>query len=64
MTSAEFRNARQSLGLTQAAWGFSLGISREQVAKIEGGKHPVTPTLAILIGLILDNHKKVSTARE
>lgn len=62
MNAPEFRNARQSLGLTQAAWGLSLGISREQVAKIEGGKHPVTPTLALLIAYVVADRKKLNTA--
>ena len=54
MTNIEFRDARKALGLTQHEWGLSLGISREQVAKLEGGKHPVTPTLAILAKMLLE----------
>jgi DNA-binding XRE family transcriptional regulator len=56
MTAAEFRHAREKVfGLTQSEWGRRLGISRVQVAKIEGGVHPVSPTLALLVGAYL-NH--------
>lgn len=49
MTNAEFRAARISFGLTQAAWGRMLGIGREYVAKIETGRVPVSSTIALLV---------------
>lgn len=54
MTPAEFRDARKTLGLTQSAWGLSLGIGREHVAKLEAGTAPVSATLAILVRLLLE----------
>jgi predicted transcriptional regulator len=53
MTATEFVSARKLLGLTQVAWGRELGISTAHVARIEGGGTPVTPTLAILVRLLL-----------
>jgi DNA-binding XRE family transcriptional regulator len=58
MTPAEFRDARKALGLTQAAWGLSLGIGREHVAKIETGRVPVSATLAILARLLVERHQE------
>jgi transcriptional regulator with XRE-family HTH domain len=52
MTPADFTAARKRLGLTQAQFAVELGISTAHVARIEGGG-TVTPTLAILVGLLL-----------
>jgi DNA-binding transcriptional regulator YiaG len=49
MFPADFRAARKSFGLTQAAWGRMLGIGREHVAKIETNKTPVSQTVALLV---------------
>jgi DNA-binding XRE family transcriptional regulator len=51
MTSEQFRTVRHSFGLTQQAWGLSLGIGREHVAKLEAGTMPVSRTVAILVAM-------------
>jgi DNA-binding XRE family transcriptional regulator len=53
MTPEQFRAARKSFGLTQAAWGLLLGIGREHVAKLEAGTMPVSRTVAILVAMYL-----------
>jgi predicted transcriptional regulator len=52
MTPADFRSIRRDLRLTQSEWGERLGIKREHVAKLEAGRATITPTIALLAGMI------------
>ena len=54
MTPADFRTIRRDLRLTQTEWGVRLGIKREHVAKLEAGRATITPTIALLAGMIRD----------
>lgn len=50
LTFAKFmRVARDSMGLTQDAFGKKFGLSRANVCDIEKGRHLVSATLAIKI---------------
>lgn len=42
MTAADFRAARAALGLSQAALADKLGLSKDQVSRIERGVYPVS----------------------
>lgn len=42
MTAADFRAARAALGLSQAALAEKLGLSKDQVSRIERGVYPVS----------------------
>jgi DNA-binding transcriptional regulator YiaG len=53
MTPADLRAARAASRLTQTEWGHLLGVGREHVAKLEGSVVPPSPTLAILIQIIM-----------
>lgn len=51
MTPSEFRAVRKTLSLTQDAFGAMIGISRDQVSRIENGA-PITPTMALAVRAI------------
>ena len=43
MTPADFRAARETLGLTQAQLADALGMQRRQIIRLEAGETPITP---------------------
>ena len=49
MTSAEYKQERQRLGLTQAALAALLGIARETVSRRENGKQQITEEAALAL---------------
>ena len=54
MTPAEFKEARQSLGLTAEAFASILGYTgASYIYKLEGGSKAVTPQAAIAIRAML-----------
>jgi DNA-binding XRE family transcriptional regulator len=53
MTPSDLRAARAASGLTQSEWGQLLGIGRQHVSSMERGVDPPSPTLAILIQIII-----------
>lgn len=42
MTPADFRAARETLGLTQAQLADALGMQRRQIIRLEAGETPIT----------------------
>lgn len=53
MTPAELRAARTSSGLTQPEWGYLLGVTRSQIAKIESGASRPSTTLVLMAHLVM-----------
>ena len=47
MTPAAFKQARQSLGLTQPALGAVLDYGQQHISGIESGKTPIPAAVAI-----------------
>jgi len=61
MTPTEFKQARQSLGLTQSRAAQWLGITLRNVQQWEAGERGVNPTAAILISAYLDGWRPQPT---
>jgi DNA-binding transcriptional regulator YiaG len=57
MTPQQFRQLRETLGLSQTAWAECLGVSRSTVAKIEGGRQSLTGTMARLAEAIRQGYR-------
>lgn len=57
MTPAEFHEARQTLGLTQAQLGEILGMVERQVRRLETGQSPIRPLVAREIERLLAARK-------
>ena len=53
MTSAEFRQARQSMGLTQQQAGRLLGMPQNAISRIESGDRQPTRQQAAAMRLLL-----------
>jgi len=49
MTSAELREARERLGLTQAELGARLGITKTSVYRMESGRQPILPVYELAV---------------
>jgi len=52
MSPDELKAARLAMGLSQAKLAKKLGVNRQAVYRWEKGLHPVSPTIAILIGYL------------
>jgi len=63
MTSADLRQLRLDLGLTQTEWGRWLGIGRRHVAKLEAGLEP-SETLRLLAEAYRDGWRPSPSAPE
>ena len=53
MTSAELREARQAMGLSQAAMSKRLGVSLRMYRYWEAGRWPVPETVALAVKYLL-----------
>ncbi len=53
MTPSQLKQARQSLGLTQAAMAKAMGIGTRKWERWEGGHSPISPEGAKLVEMIL-----------
>lgn len=53
MTPAQLKQARQRLGLTQAAMAKAMGIGTRKWERWEGGHNPISPEGAKLIEMLL-----------
>jgi transcriptional regulator with XRE-family HTH domain len=53
MTAADFKTARERLGLSRIAFAETLGISRNSVTAYESGKRPVPLTVRLAIAAVL-----------
>ena len=58
MTPAEIKQARQSLGLTQAAMAKAMGIGTRKWERWEGGHSPISPEGARLVELLVELNKQ------
>ena len=54
MTPAKIKQARQSLGLTQAAMAAKMGIILRKWERWEGGHSPISPEGARLVELFVE----------
>lgn len=57
MTARQFRQLRETLGLSQTAWAEWLGVHRVTVANIEAGRKPLTDTMARLAEAIQQGYR-------
>ena len=53
MTPTEIKQARQQLGLTQAAMAKAMGIGARKWERWEGGHSPISPEGARLVEMLL-----------
>ena len=53
MTSSQLKQARKSLGLTQAAMAKAMGIGTRKWERWEGGHSPISPEGARLVEMLL-----------
>lgn len=54
MTPAKIKQARQQLGLTQAAMAAKMGIILRKWERWEGGHSPISPEGARLVELLVE----------
>ena len=60
MTREQIKQARQSLGLTQAAMAAKMGIILRKWERWEGGHSPISAEGATLLGLLVELNKQES----
>ena len=58
MTPAKIKQARQSLGLTQAAMAAKMGIIQRKWERWEGGHSPISAEGATLLRLLVEMNKQ------
>ncbi len=58
MTPAEIKQARQQLGLTQAAMAKAMGIGTRKWERWEGGHSPISAEGATLLRLLVEMNKQ------
>lgn len=54
MTTDQIKQARQQLGLTQAAMAKAMGIGTRKWERWEGGHSPISPEGARLVELLVE----------
>ena len=54
MTKEQLKQARQQLGLTQAAMAAKMGIIQRKWERWEGGHSPINPEGARLVEILVD----------
>ena len=64
MTPAEIKQARQSLGLTQAAMAAKMGIIQRKWERWEGGHSPISAEGATLLRMLVDIGDKIVTCQK
>ena len=62
MTSAEFKQARRKLGLTQQDLADKFGLARETIGQIERGSYDIDPRTALALQQ-LANREELTTLR-
>lgn len=60
MTREQIKQARQQLGLTQAAMAAKMGIIQRKWERWEGGHSPISAEGATLLGLLVELNKQES----
>lgn len=58
MTPADFRAARETLGLTQAQLAEALGMQRRQIIRLEAGETPIKPLHEYAVRWLLTSHPR------
>ena len=58
MTSSQIKQARQSLGLTQAAMAAKMGIILRKWERWEGGHSPISAEGATLLRLLVELNRQ------
>lgn len=64
MSPAKIKQARQSLGLTQAAMAAKMGIIQRKWERWEGGHSPISAEGATLLRLLVDIGDKIVTCQK
>ena len=64
MTREQIKQARQSLGLTQAAMAAKMGIILRKWDRWEGGHSPISAEGATLLRLLVDIGDKIVTCQK
>lgn len=60
MTQSQLKQARQQLGLTQAAMAKAMGIIQRKWERWEGGHSPISAEGATLLRLLVEMNKQES----
>ena len=60
MDNLQLKQARQQLGLTQAAMAAKMGIIQRKWERWEGGHSPISAEGATLLGLLVELNKQES----
>lgn len=60
MDKTQLKQARQQLGLTQAAMAAKMGIIQRKWERWEGGHSPISAEGATLLGLLVELNKQES----
>ena len=60
MTQSQIKQARQQLGLTQAAMAAKMGIIQRKWERWEGGHSPISAEGATLLRLLVELNKQES----
>lgn len=58
MTPTQIKQARQSLGLTQAAMAAKMGVILRKLERWEGGHNPISAEGATLLQLLVELNKQ------
>ena len=64
MTKEQLKQARQQLGLTQAAMAAKMGIIQRKWERWEGGHSPISAEGATLLRMLVDIHDKIVTCQK
>ena len=64
MTKEQIKQARQSLGLTQAAMAAKMGIIQRKWERWEGGHSPISAEGETLLRLLVDIGDKIVTCQK
>ena len=64
MTKEQLKQARQTLGLTQAAMAAKMGIILRKWERWEGGHSPISAEGATLLRLLVDIGDKIVTCQK
>ena len=64
MTKEQLKQARQQLGLTQAAMAAKMGIIQRKWERWEGGHSPISAEGATLLRMLVDIGDKIVTCQK
>jgi DNA-binding XRE family transcriptional regulator len=58
MTEIELKESRQKLGLTQAAMGEAINLTREMIGLMERGRKPIDRRTELAVRFLLHEHSQ------